>query len=188
MALRVETCRFLRELVVTDVGRMLPYAGASAETFLRHVDGGGSVDAPSKAQLGRWLKSPPAAFWGVVSCHVHQRTHYYKTNPSLARVRLQDCPMMELTEPRGATLDSATRSESSATEPSAPASTSSTSSRGATRSHEDAIAAGETPVGRGNREPDDIIMIAQGADGSNSDITYPARSLFRFVLYISIYA
>jgi hypothetical protein len=168
MALRVETCRFLRELVVTDVGRMLPYAGASAETFLRYVDGGGSVDAPSKAQLGKWLKSPPAALWGVVSCHEHRRTHYYTTNPSLARGRLQDCPMMERTEPRGAPQVAAERTEPSATEPSAPASTSSSSSRGATRTHDDAIPPGDTPVGRESRAPDDIIMMTQGAEGSSS--------------------
>jgi hypothetical protein len=124
MVLRVETSRFLRELLVTEVGWKLPYGGASSVMFLLHVEGGKSVDAPSKKQLGKWLQSDTAAFWGVVSCKEHIRVHYYKTNPSRARGLLQSCPMVELTEPRGAPQVAAERTEPSATEPSAPASTS----------------------------------------------------------------
>jgi hypothetical protein len=175
MLLRVDASHFLRELVVTDVGWMLPHSGASAPNFLSLLAEKKFVDAPPTRELSLWLNSPAAAFFGVVSCKELRRVHYYKTNPSLARGRLQDFPMVEQAEPRGAPPDAVERSES-ATEPSAPAITSSTSSCGATRSHDDAIPAGETPVGRGNRTPDDIIMVTQAA-----------RRLFRSVSSVSIY-
>jgi hypothetical protein len=184
MPLRLEDCRLLQKLVVADVGKLLPYGGATSTMFLDRVAG---VDEHvSSSALGRWLASSAASYYGVVVCKTHEGKKYYKTDPSHARGLLKSFMTVEaveeLTAPRRPPQEAAERSESSATRPSAPATTSSTSSLGATRTHEDAIPAGGTPAGRGNRSPDDtIIATSQGAGGSSSSNHNPARRLFRFV-------